>query len=45
MIHRLEQAGQAHRDWRRVATEAQAIRRQIALEQAGRQWHLAPLRR
>jgi conjugative relaxase-like TrwC/TraI family protein len=32
LAHRLERAAEAHRDWRRVATDAFAIRRQIALE-------------
>jgi hypothetical protein len=30
-VQRLERAAQAHRDWRRAATEALALRRQIAL--------------
>ncbi len=36
LVQRLEGAAQAHRHWRRAATDAQAVRRQIALEQGRR---------
>jgi hypothetical protein len=45
LVQRLERAAQAHRVWRRTAFDARAIRRQVALENARRQRHLAPLRR
>ena len=32
VVQRLERAAQAHRDWRRAATDALAVRRQIAME-------------
>jgi ABC-type multidrug transport system ATPase subunit len=35
-VLRLEAAAQAHRDWRRTATKAQAIRRQVGFEQRRR---------
>lgn len=35
-VLRLEAAAQTHRDWRRTATEAQAIRRQLRIEQQRR---------
>ncbi len=36
LVRRLEAAAEAHRDWRRTVTEAQAIRRQVVLEQQRR---------
>ena len=44
LVQRLESAAQAHRDWRRAATDARAVRRQIALEAARRRRHVAHIR-
>ena len=40
LIRRLERAAQAHRGWRHAATEAEAIRRQIAHQLQQRRGHL-----
>lgn len=36
LVQRLERAAQAHRNWRRAVTDAQAVRRQITLEERRR---------
>jgi conjugative relaxase-like TrwC/TraI family protein len=41
LVQRLERAAQAHRDWRRAASEALDIRCQIALEEQRRQRELS----